>query len=42
MIAKMKEIVRLLKKYRRMGWVSVDLFWVLVFSVSAIVGCDWF
>ena len=42
MIAKMKEIVRLLKKHRRMGWVSVDLFWVLVFSVSAIVSCDWF
>ena len=42
MIAKIKEIVRLLKKHRRMGWVSVDLFWVLVFSVAVIVGCDWF
>lgn len=42
MIAKMKEIVRLLKKHRRMGWVFADLFWVLALSFAAIVDCDWF
>ena len=41
MIAKMKEIVRLLKKHRRMGWVTTDLYWVAVVIVLSVIECDW-
>ena len=41
MIAKMKEMVRLLKKHRRMGWVTTDLFWVAVVIVLSVIERDW-
>ena len=41
MIGKMKEIVRLLKKHRRMGWVTTDLFWVAVVIVLSVIERDW-